>query len=211
MHKITDKKIKIFIIDDHTILRSGLKKLLESEKDIIIIGEAGTGKESLLKLKKIKPDIIILDIILPDINGIELAKKILKKYPNLKIIILSMYESKEYAEEFLKIGIKGYLIKRAAHNELVEAIRTVIRGNIFIHSSITKILGKENSIKRLSKREKEVLILLAKGFINKEIGKELGLSTKTVETYRKRISEKLNLMSRAELTEYAKKEGLILL
>ncbi len=211
MHTNTIKKIKIFITDDHTILRDGLKKLLESQKDIKVIGEAGSGKETINKFKKIKADILILDIGLPDINGIELAKKLLEKYPDLKIIILSMYELKEYLQEVIKIGIKGYVVKKAADDELIEAVKTVSKDNIFIHSALSKSFYDGKIEKKLSKREKEVLILVAKGFINKEIANKLNLSIKTIETYRKRILKKLELKSRAEITQYAIKQGLIIL
>jgi|DewCreStandDraft_4_1066084.scaffolds.fasta_scaffold13586_5 two-component system response regulator NreC len=202
-------KIKILIADDHTILRSGLKLMLENEKNLKLIGEAATGEETIKKTLKLKPDILILDISFPDINGLEIAKKILSKFTELKILILTMYEAEEYLKEFLKIGVRGFVIKKAADSELINAINAIYNGNVYIHSSMAKVL-KESEKKILSKRELQVLINLAQGKTNKEIANTLNISIKSVETYRKRICVKLKLDNRAALTEYAIKKGLIL-
>lgn len=202
------RKTRLLIVDDHSILRAGLKLLFEEENDFIIVGEASTGKEAIAECGKIKPDILLLDITLPDMNGLEVARKIAKMNPEIKILVLTMHESEEYVREFLKIGAKGYVIKKAADRELVEAVRTVAGGNVYIHSAFSKIF-QDNSQVSLSKREKQVLVLLAEGFVNKEIGAKLKLSTKTVETYRNRLLKKLGMTGRAQLTRYAIEKGYL--
>ncbi|MEK6645683.1 MAG: response regulator transcription factor [Candidatus Firestonebacteria bacterium] len=201
-------KIKVLIVDDHAILRAGLKMLLEKEQDIHIIGEASNGKEALIKSKTLNPDIILLDITMPDMNGLEVAKKLLQQNQLIKILVLTMHEEPEYFQEFIKIGAKGYVPKKAADAALINAIRTISQGNIFIHSSMAKLLKEKEAEQKLSPREKEVLTFLAKGFVNKEIAEKLDLSIKTVETYRARIMEKLGVTGRSELTDYAIKTGL---
>lgn len=207
MRKSKDK-IKIFIADDHQIFKAGLKLLLEDEKDIEVIGEASSGKETIEKCVKLKFDVLILDISFPDMNGLEIAQKLLKNKPELKILMLTMYQSEEYLNRLLKIGIKGYILKKTTEIELITAIRAVANGNIYIHSAIAKTL-KDTEKENLSERELKVLILLAKGYTNKEIATELKLSVKTIETYRLRISRKLKLEGRSALTEYAIKRGLM--
>lgn len=199
--------IKILIVDDHAILRAGLKMLLEKEDDFEIIGEAENGKEAIKKNKLLKPDVVLMDITMPDMNGLEATKKLLHDNSFVKILVLTMHEEPEYFQEFIKIGAKGYVLKKAADTELINAIRTVSSGNIFVHSHMADLLKEQEE--KLSPREKEVLIFLAKGFVNKEIAEKLNISVKTVETYRARIMEKLNLSGRSELTDYAIKTGIL--
>lgn len=201
------KKTKILIVDDHAILRAGLKMLLEKEDDFEIIGEAENGKEAIKKNKLLKPDVVLMDITMPDMNGLEATKKLLHDNSFVKILVLTMHEEPEYFQEFIKIGAKGYVLKKAADTELINAIRTVSSGNIFVHSHMADLLKEQEE--KLSPREKEVLIFLAKGFVNKEIAEKLNISVKTVETYRARIMEKLNLSGRSELTDYAIKTGIL--
>jgi two-component system response regulator NreC len=205
------KNIKIMLIDDHSILRSGLKMLINNEKDMQVIAEADSGKDALEKIKSVSPDIIILDITLGDINGLEVIREIKKKKRNPKIIILTMHNNENYMKEFIKEGVFGYVLKQSADTELINAIRCVDKNKIFIDSSLTplllnKYLGKPE--RKLSQREEEVLKLLVKGYINKEIAAKLKISIKTVETYRKRIREKIGISGRAELLNYAIKKGL---
>lgn len=206
------KPARILIVDDHNIFRSGLKLLLENIKDITVCGEAADSKDAILKCKELKPDVVLLDISIPDMNGISLIKKLLEQQSSLKIIMLTMYEKIEYLQEALKSGAKGYVIKRAADSELVDAIRTVLKEGVYIHPQMAKEFVKESMKKvssngELSPREKEVLILLSRGFTNKEIASKLSISIKTVETYRARIMEKLGITSRAEFIEYTIKRG----
>jgi len=204
------KQIRVLIVDDHTIFRSGLKLLLEGVSDITVCGEADSSKDAILKCNKLKPDIILLDISMPDMNGILAIRKLLEQNKSLKIIMLTMYEKIEYLKEALKAGAKGYVIKRAADSELIDAIRIVSKGEVYIHPKITKEFI-EKSIKdtpdELSPREKEVLVLLSQGFTNKEVADKLDISMKTVETYRARIMGKLGLSSRAQLLQYAIEKG----
>jgi two-component system response regulator NreC len=200
-------KVKIFIVDDHAILRAGLKMLIEKENDMQIVGEAGNGKDAIRQNRLLLPDVVLLDITMPNMNGIEASKKLLNDNPLVKILVLTMHEEPEYLHTFFNIGAKGYVLKKAADTELINAIRTVANGNIFVHSHMSRLLTEQKE--KLSQREKEVLVFLSKGLTNKEIAEKLDISVKTVETYRYRIMEKLNLYGRSELTNYAIKTGLL--
>ncbi len=207
---IAMKTINIMLIDDHAILRSGLKMLINNEKDLKVVAEAGSAKEAIEKLKSLSPDMVILDITLPDMNGIEVVKFIKEKRPKTKIIVLTIHENEYYLKEFLKLGVNGYVTKRSADTELINAIHTARRGGVFVDPALVKFLieGNPEKRKKLSPREVEVLKLLVRGYTNKEIALALGISVKTVEAHRKRISEKLEVSSRAELVEFAIKNGL---
>jgi len=205
------KNIKIMLIDDHSILRSGLKMLINNEKDMQVIAESDSGKDALEKIKSVSPDIVILDITLGDINGLEVIREIKKKKHNLKIIILTMHNNENYMKEFIKEGSLGYVLKKSADAQLLNAIRCVNENKMFIDPLLTPLLLNKNLGKherKLSQREEDVLKLLVKGYINKEIAAKLNIGVKTVETYRKRITEKIGISGRAELLDYAIKKGL---
>ena len=205
------KTINVLIADDHAILRAGLKMLINSAGGITVAGEAGTGREAVEIYKKISPDIIILDVTLPELSGLEAAREIKKVDPKAKILILTMHDNANYVREFFRIGVAGYIVKKSADSELINAIRAIDRGDMFIDPSLTKVLLTEGSARgknKLSLREEEVLRLLVKGYLGKEIAARLEISVKTVETYRARITEKLGISGRAELLQYAMKNGL---
>ncbi len=215
-------KIKLMIVDDHRIMRDGLKVLLEKEDTMRIVGEAGNGRQALDIIKHCDPDILIIDIAMPELNGIETVKRIKKIKPTLKIIVLSMYSHKTYVEQMLLAGINGYVLKDCAFKELTRAINAVYRNGVFLSDDVTGVLvhsfvnereGTADGWKNendLSAREREVLQLLAEGKNTKEIALELHISIKTVEAHRRQIMNKLDLYNLADLVKYAIREGIIL-
>ncbi len=218
MKGVENMKIKIILADDHKIVREGLKNLLSSEWDIEIIGEAENGREALSLVNEKKPDIIIMDIGMPELNGIEAAKRITAESPKTKIIALSMHSDKLFVTGMLRAGASGYLLKDCAVDELVDAIRTVMDKKVYLSADISGILVNELMNKlpenedlnnsELSDREKEVLQLMAEGISTKDIAAKLFISVKTVESHRKNIMTKLDMFSVPELTKYAIRTGL---
>ncbi len=210
--------IRVLIVDDHAILREGLKALLKSEPDIEVVGEASTGREAIKLIRQLHPDVVLMDISMPDMTGLEATQIIKKGYPEVKVIALTVHESEIYLKRMMQVGADGYVVKRAAAQELTEAIRRVVRGGVYIHPDIAKPLvseltraqpAKKEQKEQLSEREWQVLRLIALGYTNKQIADRLALSVKTVETYRARIARKLGLRTRAELVKYALKHGLL--
>ncbi len=203
--------IAVLIVDDHAILRSGLKLLLNSAGGIAVAGEAATGREALELYRKTSPDVVILDLSLPDMGGLEVARAIRKLDGSARILVLTMHENSGYVGELLRAGVSGYVVKRSADSELINAVKAVRRGDMFIDPSLTRAMLAEAEPRGgtgLSRREEEVLRLLVRGYLGKEIASRLGISAKTVETYRLRICSKLGLSGRAELLKYAVKHGL---
>ncbi|TAK33016.1 MAG: response regulator transcription factor [Chloroflexota bacterium] len=212
--------IRVMLADDHTILRQGIRAILEAHADIQVIGEASDGRETVTKALALKPDVILMDIAMPSMTGLEATRQIKQQSPQTKILILTMHENEEYILQILQSGGSGYVLKRAAASELVHAIRAVYQGDFFLHPAITKALvsdylkrvqsGQEvTSYDRLTDREREILKLIAEGNTNKEIAELLSLSIKTVEAHRVHIMEKLGLHSRVDLVKYAIRTGLI--
>uniref|UniRef100_A0A7C5KC03 Response regulator transcription factor n=1 Tax=Thermodesulfobium narugense TaxID=184064 RepID=A0A7C5KC03_9BACT len=205
----------MIIVDDHAILRAGLKALIqEHQEKFNIIEEASNGAEAIEKIKKLQPDIVILDISLPDVSGLDLIDPIKKSASKTKVLILSMFEDETMIVKALKMGANGFIPKRLAYNELIEALETVSNtDDTYIPSCLAKtvlrgMLNKEKGAK-LSTRESQVLRYTALGYGNKEIAKKLNLSVKTIETYKLRISEKINAQRKSDLVKYAIKEGLL--
>ncbi len=216
------KKIRVVLADDHVMLRSGLKLLLNGQTDIEVVGEASDGAEAVSKAAELNPDVLLLDITMPNMSGIEALRTIKEKRPSISILILTMHENEAYLLEALKAGASGYILKKAADNELMSAIRAVYSGEVFIPSSLTKSVVKEmvsggvsgeqsvdNDQGQLSPRELEVLTLVAQGYTNQQVADRLYLSVKTVETYKARVMEKLSLGSRVELVRYALQHGFL--
>ena len=214
---MTEKKITILLVDDHKVLREGLRALLESEEDMTVIGEADTGSQAIQLSIELKPEIVVLDIGLPDMNGIDALRAIREKNKKSKIIVLSMYSHREVVMQAIEAGCAGYVPKSTAHTSLLDAIHAVMRGERFLHptaatalvSSITRELSPIEKFEQLSSREQEVLKQLALGFNSREIGEQLQVSSKTVETYRERIMEKLNMEHRSDLVRFALQVGLL--
>jgi two-component system, NarL family, response regulator NreC len=209
---------RVLLADDHRIIREGLRSLLQKQSDMEVVEEAQDGITAVRLTEKLRPDIVIMDIGMPDLNGIEATRQIISRVKGVKIIALSMHSDKRFVLEMLKAGASGYLLKDCAFEELINAIRTVCAGQIYLSHRVTGVVVDEylhnrpacngSAYNLLSAREREVLQLLAEGNTTKNIAASLNVSTKTIETHRQQIMEKLNLHSVAELTKYAVKEGL---
>lgn len=214
-------KIRILLADDHAILRAGLVRLLGEEKDIEVVGEAENGREAVQKVQELHPDIVLMDIGMPVMNGMEATKQIKKRDVNVKVLVLTMHDNEEYLFQVLQAGAAGYVLKKAADSDLVNAIHVVSRGDCFLYPSAAKMVvedyldklkhGQEptSSFDTLTDREREILTLVAEGHTNREIAETLFISVKTVETHKANIMEKLNLHKRAELVKYAIKKGML--
>lgn len=212
--------VRILLADDHAVLRSGLRLLLTSTNEYEVIGEASSGTETLSLAEQLQPDLILLDLSMPALGGLDALPALRKLVPSARILILTMHDDPQYLRQALKQGASGYVLKKAADAELLSALRSVLRGEVYIHPSMTRILledmlpeaqsgDKENSWGNLSDREQGVLKMVALGHTSAEIAEQLNLSAKTVETYRARGMEKLGLRTRAALVKFALQEGLI--
>ncbi|HLB65163.1 MAG TPA: response regulator transcription factor [Anaerolineales bacterium] len=212
--------IRLLLVDDHQVVRSGLRMLLESAGDVEIVGEAGTAKEALALVTEVKPDVVIMDIGLPDMTGIEAAREIRARRPETSIVALTIHEDQEYFFKMLEAGATGYVPKRAAPEELLTAIEAAAAGEVYLYPSLAKFLVKDylsqepqlkasRALDGLTEREQEVLEQLAEGANNAAIGEALGISHKTVARHRENIMRKLNLHSRSELVKYAIRKGII--
>ena len=210
---------KILLADDHKITRQGLRSLLEKQPDMKVVAEAEDGREAVRLARELHPDVVIMDVSMPDLNGMAATRQILGKSKKVKIIALSMHSDTLFISEMLKSGASGYLLKDCAFEELREAIRTVIAGNIYLSPAISDVVvddylhrlsktGPSDSGEVLTDREREVLQLMAEGKSTKQIARELYISVKTVETHRRQIMNKLNIHTVAELTKYAIRKGL---
>lgn len=210
---------RLLLVDDHAVVRSGLKMMLENERDVEIIGEAATASEALEAAIRLKPNVILMDIGLPDMSGIEATREIKKRCPDVSIVALTIHEDEEYFFKMLEAGASGYVPKRAAPEELVTAIRAAATGQVYLYPSLAKLLvrdflsggrpSSDQTASDLTDREHEVLTYLAEGASNEEIAASLVISPKTVARHRENIMRKLNLHSRAELVRYAIRRGII--
>jgi DNA-binding NarL/FixJ family response regulator len=202
-------KIKILLVDDHAMFRDGLRALLNKEEDMQVVGEASNGQEAILKSKSQQPDIVVMDITMPGVNGLNASERIIREEPSIKVIILSMWLDEELVKQAANIGVSGYIVKQTAASELISAIREVQKGNAFFSPPISKILMKfqnrsqSNKRPELSYREQEVLQLLTEGKSCKEISEMLLVSVKTVEKYRQQIMNKYDIHDSVSLTRYA--------
>jgi len=211
------KKIKIVLADDHRVVREGFKLLLEREPDFIVIGEAQTGEEAVTLAQSLMPDVILMDISMPNLNGLQAAYKILRYNPNMKIIILSMSHNEQFVQHSVEIGIRGFLLKENASQEIIKAIReVVVSNNPYYGPEVQEILlkmRKENTesipSQLLSPREWEVLVMMAEGKSNQEIANTLLISVKTVDHHKHGIKEKLKISTTAGIVQYAIRNGLI--
>jgi two-component system response regulator NreC len=212
--------IRLLLVDDHEVVRSGLRMLLESAGGVEIVGEAGTAREALDKVSEIRPDVVIMDIGLPDMTGIEAAREIKALRPETSIVALTIHEDQEYFFKMLEAGATGYVPKRAAPEELLTAVEAAAAGEVYLYPSLAKLLVKDylsqepqlkatRALDGLTEREQEVLEQLAEGASNAAIGEALGISPKTVARHRENIMRKLNLHSRSELVKYAIRKGII--
>lgn len=213
-------KTRVLLADDHAVLRSGLRLLLTSQSEYDVVGEASSGTETLSLAEQLQPDLILLDLSMPALGGLDALPTLRKLVPSARILILTMHDDPQYLRQALKYGASGYVLKKAADTELLSAIRAVLRGEVYVHPSMTRILLEdmlpasraaegENAWETLSEREREVLKMVALGHTSAEIAEQLDLSPKTVETYRARGMEKLGLRTRAALVKFALQNGLI--
>jgi len=210
---------RILLADDHAVLRSGLRLLLTSQNEYEVVGEASSGIETLALAEQLQPDLILLDLSMPALGGLDALPTLQKLAPATRILILTMHDDPQYLRQALKHGASGYVLKKAADTELLSAIKAVLRGEVYVHPSMTRVLledmletppaENQNAWETLSEREQEVLKMVALGHTSAEIADQLSLSAKTVETYRARGMEKLGLRTRAALVKFALQEGLI--
>jgi two-component system response regulator NreC len=213
-------KIRLLLVDDHQVVRSGLRMLLANESDVEIVGEAGTAHEALDAVQQLKPTVVLMDIGLPDLSGIDATREIKRTNPEVAVVALTIHEDEEYFFKMLEVGAGGYVPKRAAPEELLTAIRAAAAGEVYLYPSMAKLLVKDylsqdrsidtaSTLDGLTDREQEVLKYLAEGTANEEIASALVISIKTVARHRENIMQKLGLHSRAELVRYAIRKGII--
>ena len=210
------KKTRILIVDDHAVVRSGLRLLVDAEPDMQVVGEAGSVREAIFEARAGKPDVILMDVVMPGKSGLEGAPDVLKEAPGAKLLILSMQDDPRYVREAFAAGATGYVLKEAVDTELLHAVREVARGGRYVHPTLgARLAAAEADAERradddpLSEREREVLRLLALGHTNQEIAKMLFISVRTAETHRAHIMQKLRLTTRAELVRHALAQGLL--
>jgi two-component system response regulator NreC len=209
------KRIRILLADDHAVVRQGFKMILSAEKDMEIVGEAGNGREAVEQAEQLRPDIVVMDVAMPELNGIEATRRLAASMPHTRVIALSMHKDSVYVREILRAGARGYLLKDSGAGDLVSAIRAVASGESYLSPAVSNAVLDDyrkhvtNPIDLLTSREREVLQMLAEGKTNKEIAVVLNLSVYTVDAHRGRIMEKLNVHSINELVRFAVRNGLI--
>lgn len=214
------KKIRLLVADDHKIFRQGIKKLLEEEPDLQVVGESADGRETVKRATELKPDIVLMDIAMANLNGLEATRQIKKALPETKVIMLTMHKNEEYVLQSFQAGASGYILKEGAVEELVSAIRSIHQDKSFLSPTVSKTLvdaylrkmetGRtETPFDLLTDREREVLQLIAEGYTNREVAKQLFISVKTVEAHRAHIMQKLNIHDIAKLVKYAIQKGLV--
>jgi two-component system, NarL family, response regulator NreC len=208
--------VRVLIVDDHAVVRAGIAMLIDAEDDLEAVGEAGSAQEAIFEARTLKPDVILMDVVMPGQSGLEALPTILHEHPEAKVLVLSMQDDPRYVREAFAVGASGYVLKDAADTEVVAAIREVARGGRYVHPELgARLIVAEADAERqaekdpLSDREREVLRLLALGHTNQEIAKQLYISVRTAETHRAHIMQKLRLSSRAELVRYALAQGLL--
>lgn len=210
------KKLRVFVADDHAVLRDGLKALVNTQPDMEIVGEADNGQATCDKARELMPDVLLMDISMPELNGVAAAELIKQECPSIKILVLTAYKDRGYLDRILKVGASGYVLKLSAADELIEAIRLVAAGRTYLDPEmadriadgyVQSQLKGELRRKELTRREEEVLRLIAQGHSNKEIGKQLNIAVKTVESHKANLMEKLELKTRTEIVRYALRQG----
>jgi two-component system, NarL family, response regulator NreC len=209
------RKIRVLLADDHTILRKGVRMLIEAQADMEVVGEAKTGREAVRQASHLKPDIVVMDVSMPELNGIEGPRQICGELPHTRVVALSMHKDSVYVREILRAGARGYLLKDSEDDDLVKAIRSVHRGEAFLSPAISDAVLTDyrkhvtNPVDLLTSREREVLTMVADGKTNKEIAATLNLSVYTVESHRGSVMEKLNLHNTGDIVRFALRNGLI--
>ncbi len=213
-------KIRVFLADDHLILREGIRLLLQKVPDIEVVGEASDGGEAVAKVDQLVPDVVLMDITMPGLNGLEATRQIKQKTPQVKVLILTMHETDQYLSQMLQMGASGYVVKTTTTSDLVSAIRAVHQGDVYLYPSIARMLVEDylqkvnagegkNSYEGLTSREREILKYIAEDQKNKEIADLLGISIRTVQAHRTNLMDKLGARDRTELVKYAIRKGII--
>lgn len=217
---MTGEKIRVVLADDHAVLRSGLRALLNSEPDLIVVGEAGNGEDALQQVELQQPDVLVLDLIMPKVGGLDIIETLAAAHPRVRVLVLTMHADRQHVRHVLKAGCAGYVTKSSADTELITAIREIAEGKSYLSPEVANILLQDyrqrdethrddDERQKLTERESEVLVMTALGYSSREIGEMLFISPKSVDTYRQRSMEKLQLESRADLVQYALKNGLL--
>jgi len=220
MTATTEKKVRVFLADDHTLVRQGFRRMLEDEPRIEVVGEASTGLSAVEQCAKLRPDVVVMDLYMPELGGLEAMAEILKTNPGAKVVILSMYSNENYVRKAFELGAKGYLLKNAMEVDLTRAVIALMEGGTYISPGIANIVieslksgslqdTSQDPYEQLTLREKEVLHLIAQGKSNKEIATLLNISVNTVAVHRARVMDTLNIHRTAELVLYAVKKGLV--
>lgn len=209
------RKIRILLADDHSVVRQGFRAILASQPDMEVVAEAANGREAVEQAQSLQPDVVVMDVAMPELNGIEATRRIQEEAPRARVLALSMHKDSVYVREILRAGARGYLLKDAIDTDFIAAVRSVAKGDGYISPSVSEAVLSDyrkhvtNPIDLLSSREREVLQMIAEGLINKEIATRLNLSVYTVEAHRGRLMDKLNLHSSSELVRFAIRNGLI--
>ena len=214
------RSIRVLLVDDHALVREGIRSLLQLHSDIDVVGEASDGREAIQKTRELDPDVVVMDISMPSMGGIEATRQILKENSTARIVILSRHDNLSYARSLLEAGASGYVPKKAVSTELATAIRAVYAGNVFLHPSIARAVTEDyiqlarsqhkmGAYQRLTEREKEILMLIAEGYSSHQIADKLYLTVKTVLNHRRNVMEKLGVDNPAQLIKYAIKMGLV--
>jgi DNA-binding NarL/FixJ family response regulator len=217
---MTGDVIRVILADDHAVVRAGLKAVLSSAKDIEVIGEAKNGNDAVALAERFKPDVVVMDLSMPDLDGTEATKQIVAKGLPCRVLVLTMHAEEDYLVPLMEAGAAGYLVKSAADRELVDAVRAIAHGDVYVRPAAARVLAKNLTKKdpekvnrerfdKLTQREQDVLRLVAQGFSAPEIGERLYISPKTVDTYKQRIHEKLGLAHRSDYVQFALKLGLL--
>ncbi|HUS10985.1 MAG TPA: response regulator transcription factor [Pyrinomonadaceae bacterium] len=210
-------KLRIFLADDHAVLRDGLKALVNAQADMEVIGEADNGRTAWLKVKELLPDIVVMDVSMPELNGVQATEILKRECPQVKVLALTAYKDKAYLDQMLKVGAVGYVLKMSAAKELIEALRAVAGGSVYVDQEMTEKIAEgyvrdqflrgATRQRELTNREEQVIRLIAQGYANKEIASQLDISVKTVESHKTNVMEKLELKSRTEIVRYAVRQG----
>jgi two-component system response regulator NreC len=210
-------KLRIFLADDHAVLRDGLKALVNAQADMEVVGEADNGRAACLRVKELLPDIVVMDISMPELNGVQATEMLKIECPQVKVLALTAYKDKAYLDRLLKVGALGYVLKMSAAKELIEALRVVAIGKVYVDQEMTEKIAEgylrdqflRGAVRQreLTGREEQVMRLIAQGYANKEIASQLDISVKTVESHKTNVMEKLELKSRTEIVRYAVRQG----
>lgn len=210
-------KLRIFLADDHAVLRDGLKALVNAQADMEVVGEAENGRAAWVKVKELLPDVVVMDISMPELNGVQATEILKRECPQVKVLALTAYKDKAYLDQLLKVGALGYVLKMSAAKELIEALRVVAAGDVYVDQEMSEKIAegyvRDQFLKgatrqrELTSREEQVMRLIAQGYANKEIASQLQISVKTVESHKTNVMEKLELTSRTEIVRYAVRQG----